>query len=123
MLTEAVATSLSTTYSLPLESVTLTEQMYSPLSAVSTLDIINPTLVAFTELTLLYVVLGAVQLDMTVVGVATELGWMEQVRERGEPDTNSDSAADTITTGLGTEGEIQHIFHNTRAVFDSYKDT
>ena len=42
---------------------------------------------------------------MTVVGVSTELGWMEQVRERGEPYTNSDSVPDTITTGMGTEGE------------------
>ena len=32
---------------------------------------------------------------------------MEQVRERGEPDTNSDSGGeDTITSGLGTVGEI-----------------
>ena len=32
---------------------------------------------------------------------------MEQVRERGEPDTNSDSVEeDTITSGLGTGGEI-----------------
>ena len=46
-----------------------------------------------------------------MVGVSTELfprGWMEQVRERGEPDTNSNSAEeDTITSGLGTgEGDV-----------------
>ena len=36
---------------------------------------------------------------------------MEQVRERGEPDTNSDSGGeDTITSGLGTRGEI-HTIH------------
>ena len=54
--------------------------------------------------------LGAFQLDMTVVGVSTELsprGWMEQVRERGEPDTNSDCVGgETVTSGLGTGGEI-----------------
>ena len=36
---------------------------------------------------------------------------MEQVRKRGEPDTNSDSGGkDTITSGLGTGGEI-HSFY------------
>ena len=64
---------------------------------------INSTLVSFTALTLPYELLGAVQLDMSVVGVATELGWMmEQERVRREPDTNTDSDTDTITSGLGT---------------------
>ena len=44
------------------------------------------------------------------MGVSTELsprGWMEQVKERGEPDTNTDSVEeDTITSGLGTEGTL-----------------
>ena len=39
-----------------------------------------------------------------MVGVVTELGWvMEQERVRGEPDTNTDCEAYTITSGLGTE--------------------
>ena len=54
--------------------------------------------------------LGAFQLDITVVGVSTELtprGWMEQVRESGEPDTNSDSVkGETVTSGIGTGEEI-----------------
>ena len=37
---------------------------------------------------------------------------MEQVRERGEPDTNSDSGGeDTITSGLGTGREV-HMYIN-----------
>ena len=36
---------------------------------------------------------------------------MEQLRERGEPDTNSDSGGeDTITSGLGTGGEIHSYY-------------
>ena len=44
-------------------------------------------------------------MNMTVVGVSTELGRvMEQLILREEPNTASD--ADTITPGLGTEGEM-----------------
>ena len=40
-----------------------------------------------------------------MVGVSTKFGRMEQKRERGEPDTNTNSAGDTVTDGLGTEEE------------------
>ena len=83
----------------------------------------NSTLVSFTALTLSYTLLGAVQLDMTVVGVVTELGWvMEQERVRGEPDTNTDCEADTITSGLGTawsneDSRHHNICEQTRVLF------
>ena len=68
------------------------------------------TLVSLGVLSPSCISLGAFQLDMTVVGVSTELpprGWMEQARERGEPDTNSDCVGgETVTSGLGTGGEI-----------------
>ena len=89
-----------------MESVTLTEQVYSPLSAVSTLDMTNCGLVSFSALTLLFLPPGVLQLERTVIEVSTEGGWMEQLRVRLEPDTNSVAVgAVTITIGPGTEVE------------------
>ena len=47
-------------------------------------------------------------MEKTVVEVSTEGGWMEQLRERQEPDTNSVGAV-TVTIGLGTEVERSHV--------------
>ena len=47
-----------------------------------------------------------------MVGVSTEIGKvMEQVRVREEPEINSISEPDAITTGVGTEGEIHTSGH------------
>ena len=43
-------------------------------------------------------------MERTVVEVSTEGGWMEQLRERIEPDTNIAGTV-TVTIGLGTEVE------------------
>ena len=52
-------------------------------------------------------------MKVTVVGVVTELGWvMEQERVRGEPDTNTDCEADTITSGLGTAWSNENSRHH-----------
>ena len=46
-----------------------------------------------------------------MVEVPIKTGWMEQERERGEPDTNTNSAGDTVTDGLGTEEEKERDNH------------
>ena len=107
MLAVSVTESLSTTYRLPLESLSVTEQMYSPLSAVSTLDVTNEVL------SVSCLPPGVVQWEEMLMEVSTEGGRTEQERERGEPDTNSLSEAVTITTGLGTEGD-RHTSTSTR---------
>ena len=75
----------------------MAEQMYSPLSAVSTLDMTS------VVLSVSCLPPGVVQLEEMAMEVSTEGGRTEQERERGEPDTNSLSEAVTITTGLGTD--------------------
>ena len=80
----------------------MTEQMYSPLSAVSTLDVTNEVL------SVSCLPPGVVQWEEMLMEVSTEGGRTEQERERGEPDTNSLSEAVTITTDLGTEREKTH---------------
>ena len=51
-------------------------------------------------------------MERTVVEVSIEGGWMEQLRERSEPDTNSVAAsAITVTIGLGTERERRCKYH------------
>ena len=47
-------------------------------------------------------------MERTVVELSTEGGWMEQLRERPEPDTNSVGAV-TVTIGLGTEVERSYV--------------
>ena len=109
------ARGLSSIYGLLVESVTLTEQVYSPLSAVFTLDMTNCGLVSFPALTLLFLPPGVLQLERTVIEVSTEGGWMEQLRERPEPDTNLVGAV-TVTIGPGTEVERSYISSSMRTV-------
>ena len=76
MLIESVADALSTTYRLPVESVTLAEQVYTPVSAVCTLAMSRFRVVALVALAVLSVfcaLSGASQLDMIVAAVSTEL--------------------------------------------------
>ena len=75
----------------------MTEQVYSPLSAVSTLDMTNEVL------SVSCLPPGVVQLEEMLMELSTEGERTEQERERGEPDADSLSEAVTITTGLGTE--------------------
>ena len=100
---------LSNTYGLSVASVTLTEHMYSPLSAVTASDTVNCGAVSLTAFDTLCLLSGVVQLEWMNVGVSTEGGWMEQVTERSEPDTTVSSLAVTVTTGLGTEGERKRV--------------
>ena len=60
-----------------------------------------------------------------MVGVVTELGSvMEQERVRGEPDTNTDCEADTITSGLGTAWSNENsTHHNKPGYFSLYAMT
>ena len=100
---------LSNTYGLSVASVTLTEHMYSPLSAVTASDTVNCGAVSLTAFDTSRLLPGVVQLEWMDVGVSTEGGWMEQVTERFEPDITVSSLAVTVTTGLGTEGERKRV--------------
>ena len=61
----------------------MAEQVYSPLSAVTTLDMSN------VVLSVSCLPPGVVQWEEMLIEVSTEGGRTEQERERGEPDTNS----------------------------------
>ena len=76
MLTVSVVGALSTIYTLPVESVTLAEQVYTPVSAVCTLAMSSSrvvSLVALAMLSVFHALSGASQLDMIVAAVSTEL--------------------------------------------------
>ena len=92
----------------------MTEQVYSPLSAVTTLDMSS------VVLSVSCLPPGVVQWEEMLMAVSTEGGRMEQERERGEPDTSSLSEAVTITTGLGTERKHTHTYTNTHIHTHTY---
>ena len=95
-----------------LESITLAEQVYSPLSAVSTLGMLKLGLVLFITLfTLSCLPPGVVQLDVTVIEVSTKTGCIRQEKATEKPDTSVEveSVRDTSTVGLGTEGERTYL--------------